>query len=241
MAEKEAPAKKATLARTVKDKWRSKQWYKVRAPGFLQFAEIGETMANEPEQVVGRTLETTLQEISGGADIGKAHVKLRFQIDQVTGEHVAESRFIGHELTSDYVRRLARRKRSKIDTSLAVTTKDGVEIVLKPVAVGELRLQTRLRAELRHRMRQILTQEAANKTASEFVREMLQGELNKALAHGLKDLYPLKKIEIRRSEVHGPIVDAPHPPEDVPPAPTEGELPPIPEPPGPVAPETPAI
>jgi small subunit ribosomal protein S3Ae len=205
MADKETPAKKTTLARTVKDKWRSKHWYVVRAPSLFNHAEIGETMASEPEQIIGRTLETTLQEISGGADIGKAHIKLRFQIERVSGEKTAESRFIGHELTSDYVRRLARRKRSKIDTSLMVTTKDGVQIIVKPVAVGEQRLQTRLQAELRLRLRSLLTEEAQKKTGAEFVREMLGGELGKVLAHGLKSLYPLKKIEIRRSEVLGTI------------------------------------
>ncbi|MCI4326611.1 MAG: 30S ribosomal protein S3ae [Thermoplasmata archaeon] len=205
MAEKEAGPKKATLARTVKDKWRSKHWYTVRAPSLFNHAEIGETMASEPEQIIGRTLETTLQEISGGADIGKAHIKLRFQIDRISGEKTAESRFIGHELTSDYVRRLARRKRSKIDTSLLVTTKDGVQIIVKPVAVGEQRLQTRLQAELRLRLRSLLTEEAQKKTGAEFVREMLGGDLGKLLAHGLKSLYPLKKIEIRRSEVLGTI------------------------------------
>lgn len=205
MAEKETPAKKTTLARTVKDKWRSKHWYVVRAPSLFNHAEIGETMASEPEQIVGRTLETTLQEISGGADIGKAHIKLRFQIERVSGEKTAESRFIGHELTSDYVRRLARRKRSKIDTSILVTTKDGVQIIVKPVAVGEQRLQTRLQAELRLRLRSLLTEEAQKKTGAEFVREMLGGELGKVLAHGLKSLYPLKKIELRRSEVLGTI------------------------------------
>ena len=207
MADKETAGKKTTLARTDKDKWRSKHWFKVRAPGLFQHAEIGETMASDPDQVVGRTLETTLQEISGGADIGKAHIKLRFQIERVGGDGVAESRFVGHNLTSDYVRRLARRKRSKIDASLLVTTKDGVGIVLKPVAVGEQRLQTRLRAELRHRLRSLLTEEAKQRTAPEFVREMLQGELGKLLAHGLKTLYPLKKIEIRSSEVRGVISD----------------------------------
>jgi small subunit ribosomal protein S3Ae len=205
MADKEAQPKKTTLARTVKDKWRSKHWYVVRAPSLFNHAEIGETMASEPEQVVGRTLETTLQEISGGADIGKAHIKLRFQIERISGEKTAESRFIGHELTSDYVRRLARRKRSKIDTSLMVTTKDGVQIIVKPVAVGEQRLQTRLQAELRLRLRSLLTEEAQKKTGAEFVREMLGGELGKVLAHGLKSLYPLKKIEIRRSDVLGTI------------------------------------
>ena len=217
MAEKEAQPKKTTLARTVKDKWRSKHWFVVRAPALFNHAEIGETMASEPEQVVGRTLETTLQEITGGADIGKAHIKLRFQVERISGEKTAESRFIGHELTTDYVRRLARRKRSKIDTSLLVTTKDGVQIIVKPVAVGEQRLQTRLQAELRLRLRSLLTDEAQKKTGAEFVREMLGGELGKVLAHGLKSLYPLKKIEIRRSvvlgtiEVHAPSESAPEP------------------------------
>ncbi|MGA8275214.1 MAG: 30S ribosomal protein S3ae [Thermoplasmata archaeon] len=208
MAEKESGGtKKSTLARTVKDKWRSKHSYKVRAPGLFQHADLGETVATEPEQLIGRTLETTFPELSGIQDAGKAHVKLRFKIERLSGDGVAETRFIGHDLTSDYVRRLARRKRSKIDLSLIVTTKDGVQIIVKPVAVGEQRLQTRLRAELRHKMVEVLNEQAASHTAVEFVREMLQGELAKALAHGVKTLYPLKKIELRSSVVLGVIAD----------------------------------
>jgi len=216
MAEKETSAKKPALARTVKDKWRSKRWYKVRAPGLFQHVELGETVASEPEQLVGRTLEATLPELSGGSDAGKAHVKLRLRIERLSGDGVAEARFIGHDLTSDYVRRLARRKRSKIDLALTVTTKDGVQIVLKPVAVSEQRLQTRLRAELRHKIVSTLTEEAQLRTSPEFVREMLQGELSKILAHGLKTLYPLKKIEIRRSEVLGTISEELAAPESAP-------------------------
>ncbi|MGB6500624.1 MAG: 30S ribosomal protein S3ae [Thermoplasmata archaeon] len=208
MADKEtASARKPALARGVKDKWRSKHWIKVRAPGLFQHVELGETVATEVEQVVGRTIEATLPELSGTPDAGKAHVKLRFQIERLSGDGVAEARFIGHDLTSDYVRRLARRKRSKIDISVAVTTKDGVKFILKPVAVGEQRLQTRLRAELRHRIVEILTTHAQQRTAPQFVGDMLQGELSKALSHGVKSLYPLKKIEIRRSEVLGLISD----------------------------------
>ncbi len=212
MAEKETAARKPAVARGVKDKWRSKHWIKVKAPGLFQHVELGETPASEPEQVVGRTVEATLPEMSGTQDAGKAHVKLRFQIERLSGDGTAEARFVGHDLTSDYVRRLARRKRSKIDSAVTVTTKDGVQIVLKPVAVGEQRLQTRLRAELRHRIVEILTTEASQRSAPQFVAEMLQGELAKALSHGVKSLYPLKKIEIRRSEVLGTIVDEVIPP-----------------------------
>ncbi len=230
MAEKETAAKKPALARTVKDKWRAKHWYRVRAPGLFQHVELGETPAGDAEQIVGRTLETTLPELAGSADSGKAHVKLRFRIERIGGDGVAEARFVGHDLTSDYVRRLARRKRSKIDTALHVTTKDGVEIVLKPVAVGEQRLQTRLRAELRHRIVQVLSEEAKQKTSPEFVNEMLQGDLAKLLAHGVKSLYPLKKIEIRRSIVLGTIADElPAPPAPVP-EPEADAAPAMPEP-----------
>jgi small subunit ribosomal protein S3Ae len=207
MAEKESSPKKTTLTRTVKDKWRSKKTYKVRAPGIFQHAEIGETIANEPEQIIGRTLETTFQELSGGADAGKAHIKLRFQIERVTGDGFAEARFIGHDLTSDYIRRLARRKRSKIDLAIRTVTQDGVAIILKPVAVGEQRLQANLRAKLRGKIAEVLKAEAQSKPAATFVREMLQGELTKTLAQGVKTLYPLKKIEIRRSIVLAPIAD----------------------------------
>jgi small subunit ribosomal protein S3Ae len=227
MADKDTPsARKPALARGVKDKWRSKHWIKVRAPGLFQHVELGETVASEPEQVVGRTIEATLPELSGTPDAGKAHVKLRFQIERLSGDGVAEARFVGHDLTSDYVRRLARRKRSKIDSAVTVTTKDGVRIVLKPVAVGEQRLQTRLRAQLRHRIVEILNEQAQQHSAPQFVAEMLQGELSKALSHGVKSLYPLKKIEIRRSEVLGTISDeipAPEPAAiaDAPAAPAE--------------------
>jgi small subunit ribosomal protein S3Ae len=227
MADKETPsARKPALARGVKDKWRSKHWIKVRAPGLFQHVELGETVASEPEQVIGRTIEATLPELSGTPDAGKAHVKLRFQIERLSGDGVAEARFVGHDLTSDYVRRLARRKRSKIDSAVTVTTKDGVRIVLKPVAVGEQRLQTRLRAQLRHRIVEILNEQAQQHSAPQFVGEMIQGELSKALSHGVKSLYPLKKIEIRRSEVLGTISDEIPPPEpaavaDSPAAPAE--------------------
>lgn len=62
---------------------------------------------------------------------------------------------------------------------------------------------------------------------------MLQGELGKILAHGLKNLYPLKKIEIRSSVVLGVIADEPMPAESAPsdagPTAPEGDAPAAPE------------
>jgi small subunit ribosomal protein S3Ae len=230
MAETDSDKKKTTLTRTVKDKWRAKQWFKVRAPGLFQHAALGETMATESESIIGRSLETTMQELGGGSDVGKAHIKLRFSITSITGDGIAETRLVGHDLTTDYVRRLARRKRSKIEAVVTVTTKDGVQIVLKAVAVGEQRLQSRLQTELRHRFKAILVESATTRTAPEFIRDMLGGELSRLVAQGLRTLYPLKKIEIRSSTILGTIPDEEPTPESMPAPDTPIEPPASPEP-----------
>ncbi|MCI4322803.1 MAG: 30S ribosomal protein S3ae [Thermoplasmata archaeon] len=230
MAETDSDKKKTTLTRTVKDKWRAKQWFKVRAPGLFQHAALGETMATESESIIGRSLETTMQELGGGSDVGKAHIKLRFSITAITGDGIAETRLVGHDLTTDYVRRLARRKRSKIEAVVTVTTKDGVQIVLKAVAVGEQRLQSRLQTELRHRFKAILVESATTRTAPEFIRDMLGGELSRLVAQGLRTLYPLKKIEIRSSTILGTIPDEEPTSESMPAAETPIEPPASPEP-----------
>jgi small subunit ribosomal protein S3Ae len=209
--EKEGSEKKSPRGRAVKDKWRSKVWYKVRAPPMFQGVELGETPAIEPENLIGRVLEVAMNELSGTGDPSTSHIKLRFRISSVGDDKVALTRFVGHELTSDYIRRLARRKRSKIDISFKITTKDGVVMTVKHVAVSEHHLQTRLRALLRQKLKQLTEEEAAKRTGAEMVRDMLNGEVAKAVTNGLRQLYPLKKIDIRASDVEGEIPEAPAP------------------------------
>ena len=225
--EKDGSEKKAPRGRAVKDKWRSKVWYKVRAPPMFQGVELGDTPALEPENLIGRVLEVAMNELSGTGDPSTSHIKLKFRISSVGDDKVALTRFVGHELTSDYIRRLARRKRSKIDISFQVTTKDGVVIVIKHVAVSEHHLQTRLRALLRLKLKQLTEEEAAKRTGAEMVRDMLNGEVAKAVTNGLRQLYPLKKIDIRASDVKGEIPDAP-PPVAVPAEPPSPPVEPVP-------------
>ncbi|MBQ7405921.1 MAG: 30S ribosomal protein S3ae, partial [Candidatus Methanomethylophilaceae archaeon] len=75
-----APAKrnKASAGRKVKDKWKAKEWYKVHAPRMFNEAEIGETPSADPEYVLGRTAEVTVQDLTG--DFSKMHIKLKFKV-----------------------------------------------------------------------------------------------------------------------------------------------------------------
>src|SRR4030067_603068 len=112
--------KSRAAAKKVKDKWRAKEWYKVFAPEMFSKMQLGETPADSPEGVIGRITEATVQDLTG--DFSKMHIKIKFKVIEVKGLD-AHTIFYGHDLTSDYVRRLTRRKRTKTDSVVDVSTK----------------------------------------------------------------------------------------------------------------------
>lgn len=193
-----AKARARTATRKVKDKWKAKQWYTVLAPPMFNKAPIAETPADDVEKVVSRIATTTMQDLTG--DFKLMHVKLDFQIERINGTQ-ADTRFIGHSLTSDYVRRLVRRNHSKISHVLDVTTKDGALVRVKPFAVTDRRSQSSQQTQLRKLMTDTVAQIAAENGLDAFVREMLDGRMASKIFKACKPIYPLRKVEIGKSEV----------------------------------------
>jgi len=194
----EAKPKARAAARKVKDKWRAKEWYVLFAPDMFNRMQLGETPSIERQDVVGRTVEATVHDLTG--DFSKMHIKLRFRIHELRGGE-AHTVFVGHDLTSDYIRRLTRRKRTKTDTVVDVTTRDGWALRVKPMAVSEQRIQASQETAVRRIMAQVVQETAATSTLSEFVRGIIGGDLGKKISEASRPIVPIKKIEIRRSEV----------------------------------------
>jgi small subunit ribosomal protein S3Ae len=185
-------------ARKVKDKWRSKEWYRILAPDMFNSTQIAETLSDETDKVIGRVTEVTMQDLTG--DFSKMHIKLQFRIHEISGLD-AHTRFVGHSLTSDYIRRLTRRKHSKTDGVFDVQTKDQAIIRVKPMAVTEKRIQVSQQQAIRGIMGDIIKKEAAKSMSSEFIREMLSGNISRNILKACKPIYPLKRVEIRKSEM----------------------------------------
>lgn len=190
--------KQRAAAKKVKDKWRAKEWYKVYAPEMFNKMQLGETPSDSPENLLGRVMEATVQDLTG--DFSKMHIKIKFKINDVRGMD-AFTVFDGHDLTSDYVRRLTRRKRTKTDAVVDVTTKDGWEIRVKPMAVSEQRIQASQETAIRKMMMEEIKKAASEATIGEFVRMMIMGEMAKRISEVSKVIVPIKRIEIRKSEV----------------------------------------
>ncbi len=204
MAEKKSRA----AARKIKDKWKAKVWYNLLAPEMFNKQLLGETPTDTPDKLVGRITEVTVQDLTG--DFSKMHIKLAFRVSQVQGQD-ALTQFVGHDMTSDYIRRLTRRKRTRTDLTIDVTTKDNWKIRVKPMAITDRRIQSSKQRVIRGIMRKIVVDTAAKQSVGEFVKGIISGDLAKAIALGCKPIHPVSRVEVRKSEVYamGEIPTAP--------------------------------
>ena len=193
-----AGKKVKVASRKIKDKWKAKEWYKVHAPRMFNEVEIGETPAIEVDTLYGRTAEVTVQELTG--DFSKQHIKMRFQITGVDG-YDAKTSFIGHELTSDYVRRLTRRKKTKTDHVVDIVTKDGFTVRIKPMSIAERRIQTSQEDAMRRCMAEALIEMGKENNLSDIVKLIISGDMAKNVAKACRVVIPIKRVEIRKSEV----------------------------------------
>jgi len=196
-----------------------KNWYSLLAPSMFGKAKIAETPADDPEKVIGRVVEVSMQELTG--DFAKAHIKLLFKVVDVSGLE-ARTAFVGHTNTTDYIKRMARRHKSKIDGVFDVTTKDGMRIRVKPSAYTGKRIQTSQKRAIRAVMKEVVETLARNNTLDEFVKYMLDGEIGKQTYKLSKTIYPVKRVEVHKSELLDvPKVEAKKEEEELPPEETE--------------------
>ncbi len=191
--------KRTTLsARRMKDKWKAKKWYRILAPEIFDRRDSGETPADEPGKLPGRMCAVSLNELTG--DFSKMHIKLNFKIIDVVGSD-AHSIFVGHNFTSEYIRRLTRRKQSKTDGVFDVRTLDNYKIRVKPLVITDKRIRTSVQKGIRGRMGKIIEEHAKAAHLGTFLNEMISGELGKKIYSECRIIYPLKRVEIRKSEI----------------------------------------
>jgi len=198
-------SRRGRSSRRMVDKWSAKELYQIYSPpGFLEGEEkiVGETVADDPEKLIGRVIQVTLAELVN--DYSKMHVQLMFQIIEVTG-NVARTRFRGHSYARDYLRFLVRRRRTRIDSISTVKTKDGISFRVTATGFTLHRSKTSQKDAIRRLMMKIIADKAAELDSTEFIREATTGKLGSQIYFQCKSIYPLKGEEIQKSRILSPV------------------------------------
>jgi small subunit ribosomal protein S3Ae len=123
-----------------------------------------------------------------------------FKVDQVAGDS-AYTKFVGHELTSDYIRSLVKRRTSRIDSIIDVTTSDGYKVRVKPSCFTVKRARSTQVKTIRNIASNIIQEKAGTLDLNQFIQDVVLGRISLDIYKDAKEIYPLRRVEIRKTEI----------------------------------------
>ncbi|MBE6516001.1 30S ribosomal protein S3ae [Methanocorpusculum sp.] len=189
--------KKASGGRKLEG-WKAKSWFKVYAPEFLGKQLIGEIVSSNPENIPGRVMTVSLGELI--QDYSKMNVRASFKINEVAGD-AAYTQFHGHEMAKEFVRAMVKRRATRIDSTLTVKPLGSareIQVTVTAFTISHARLSQA--QEIRATMVKTIEDFAKEADFESFTSAMLKGELSKKMFEVCKPIFPVKRIEVIKSE-----------------------------------------
>lgn len=189
---------KSKRKRRVRDKWRSKNWYTVYAPSYFGNRKITDTPVEDPKNLVGRVVETSLYELTG--DLTKDYVSVQFQITGVDGQK-AKTVFKGHHFTRDFIRAKIRRRRTLIEGFFSVKTKDGYDLMINVMVITRHKTTKIKENAIRRIIKEILEKRAKELDYGNFVNEIILEKLTADILPEVGKITPIGFIGVSKSKL----------------------------------------
>jgi len=112
-------------------------------------------------------------------------------------------RFLGHEMTTDYVRSLVKRRTSRIDSIVDVTTTDGYQVRIKPSCFTVKRARANQVKSIRELSKSVVMERSKNLDLNQLIQDVVRGKVSLDIYKEAKTIYPLRRVEVRKTEIRG--------------------------------------
>ena len=186
---------KPEVKQKIEKSLKGKVWIKILAPKFFEEKFLGETLANEPEQVLNRTVE------AGAFEFGnpeKFYFKIFLKVDGIDGS-IARTKFFGHDTSRDFLARVVHYNATRIDTNQIVQLKDA-KLRIKTVSMTARQVSKKTEMEIRKKISELVST-LSSLTTEEFVKKIISDEIQQNFRAEFNKIYPLRAFEFRKSEV----------------------------------------
>lgn len=182
----------------IKPKTKKKRWFQILASPIFNSKLIGETLAYEPKDIIGRTASVSMMNLTG--DVKRQNINVTFEVFDVKDEK-ALTQIKKFEMTPSSVRRLVRKGKDKIDMSFVCETADKKYVRIKPIfftikSTGGTQL-----ALLRKTVENSIAYAVGKMNYEDLIRDILQYKLQRDVKSKLNKIYPIKTFEIRVLEL----------------------------------------
>ncbi len=177
------------------DKWKKKIWYSIFTPDEFEKREIAQTVAEKPEMVMGRILIASVAEISRQPRM--SHIALKFKVNNVQTQK-AFTTIVGFAMQDSYIRRIVRRRSSKIELVSDIITKDNQKAHVKVVTISGQKVTQAQATSIRKIMQEELEKAAKAREFKVLVQEFIFGNVASAIVKRAKKVASIKRTEISK-------------------------------------------
>lgn len=175
--------------RAVVDKWKKKKEYLIIAPKLLGNVEIGQTVADKDEKVIGRVAKVNLGQIMN--QIQKRKYDVYLVISNVQGSN-ANTELRALELKANFVRRLIGRRCNKIEIVQYLDSKDGERIKVKTLCVTKRRIEKAKEKDIRRNIRKHIGMLVVKHSCNDVFDYVMNKELEKELISKVKNIAEMR-------------------------------------------------
>ncbi len=186
---KMAKKKKKSLVKTKK-----KRWFSIIAPKIFLEQEIGESYAENIYDLKGKYVRLNLMSLTN--DPKKRGINIIFKVDGIKGDR-ATTRIIGYYLVPATIKRMVKRGKDRLDVYVREKTKDGQEVIIKPMLITKSRTKGSVQTNLINSTKLLLLKKIKEKTYDDLIQNIVQQSIQREIAQTLKKIYPISIVQIR--------------------------------------------
>ncbi len=180
------------MARKKISSWKKKQFFEIVAPKEFEYRKVGECIANDPDSIMGRTVDVSLWEML--KDKTKQHMKIIFEIIDIKGGK-AHTRFKKFEVNPGYLRSKVKKGSSKIDSIIHLKLKDDVKIHVKVITLTHKHVSSSKERDIRSKVSEII-ESYRNRRINDFVQQAIAGKMGSNIYKEVKRISPVRRVEV---------------------------------------------
>ena len=181
-----------------KVKVKRKVWFNVIAPSIFNSREIGETYLEKVEQGVGRKMTVSLRDLTGSMRDQNVRVKLALNEVKANSLH---STPIGYSIVPTFVKRLVRKRTSRLDDVFTIKTKDGKPVIVKMLIVTYGSVNKSMATTLRMKVRSLMKADLSKNDFESFISRLVSLKVQHPIKKIVNKFFPIKEVLVRSVEL----------------------------------------
>ena len=179
-------------------KGKKKKWFPVIAPRLFRGQQVGEMHLYVPEQAIGRTMAVNLMSLTG--DIKKQNSSIKLEIIRGT-EGKLYTEIMGYQIMPTAVKRMVRRRVSKIAMSFISETNDKKPIRIKPLILTRGTSKKSVQTKIRNTAKTAINDYVKRLRFEDMVREIISHKFQMTFKKQLGKIFPIRIFEIRMLDI----------------------------------------